>query len=225
MSRPRLLDLYCCAGGASVGYHRAGFDVTGVDIEPQPDYPYEFVQADALEYLDAHGREYDAIHASPPCTEHTTLTTATSGRNDATGTRDLLCRTIDALSRYSVPWVVENVMGARMPTSVVLCGTMFGLRVYRHRRFLIGPAVLMLAVPEHPRHRIPAARSDRRAAWQRGDFMTATGDNAKCGSYMPMFSEAMGIDWIAGNGLAQAIPPAYCEFIGAQLIDALEAAV
>ena len=206
-----------------MGYARAGFEVVGVDIAPQPDYPFAFHQCDALEYLTAHGHEFDAIHASPPCTEHTTLTRATEGRDDPTGTRDLLGATINALRAYDVPWVVENVMGADMPTSIVLCGTMFGLRVYRHRRFLIGPAVTMLSVPPHPKHRRRAARGDRRNAWDRGEFMTVTGDNAKCRTYLPMFGEAMGIDWITGDGMAQAIPPAFTQYIGAQLIEALEA--
>ena len=226
--RPRLLDLFCGAGGAGMGYHRAGFDVVGVDIADQMDYPFEFHRADALEYLAEHGDEFDAIHASPPCTEHSTLTRATAGRNDKTGTADLLARTIGVLETDPRPWVVENVMGARMPTDIVLCGNMFGLRVYRHRRFTIGTAVPLLSVPPHPRHKVKASRGGdgmtRREAWAAGQNMTVTGDASKCGAFKGIFGEALGIDWIKGDGIALAIPPAYTEYIGRQLIEALERA-
>lgn len=227
--RPRMLDLFCGPGGAGTGYYRAGFDVVGVDKEPQPDYPFEFHQADALEYLAAHGHEFDAVHASPPCTEHSTLTRADADRHDPTGTADLLPRTLAALAELPHgAWVVENVMGARMPTDIVLCGAMFGLRVYRHRRFTIGPAVPLLSVPPHPRHRRRASRGGdgmtRREAWAAGQFMTVTGDASKCGAFKPIFGQAMGIDWIAGDGISLAIPPAYTEYIGGQLIEALERA-
>ena len=216
MTRPRLLDLYCAAGGASVGYHRAGFDVTGVDINPQPDYPYQFHQGDALTYLAKHGQDFDAIHASPPCTEHTALTT---NRPDTTGTAHLLHDTINAL--VEVPhgmWVVENVMGATMPTDLVLCGNMFRLRVYRHRRFTIGPGLPLILTPEHPPHRVPAARHQRQQAWDQGMHMTVVGKYGP-GAHQAKMSEAMGIDWIKDETLAQAIPPAYTQFIGEQLID------
>ncbi|WP_216916371.1 hypothetical protein [Nocardia noduli] len=135
MSRPRLLDLYCCAGGASMGYHLAGFEVVGVDIDPQPRYPFEFHRADALEFLAEHGHEYDAITASPPCHDHTPL----KSRAGENGTGWLLHATLAALAAQRAPWIVENVMGADMRADIVLCGTMFGLRVYRHRKFAIDP--------------------------------------------------------------------------------------
>lgn len=111
MIGPRLLDLFCGAGGAGMGYHRAGFDVVGVDINPQPDYPFTFHQADALEFLAEHGHEYDAIHASPPCQDHSTLRSRTVDH----GTAHLLADALDALDALGSPYVVENVMGAKMP--------------------------------------------------------------------------------------------------------------
>jgi DNA (cytosine-5)-methyltransferase 1 len=208
-----------------MGYARAGFEVVGVDIEPQPDYPFEFVQGDALEYLAEHGDEFDAIHASPPCTEHTTLTRGIAGRDDPTGTADLLGRTLDALA--DTPhgmWAVENVMGARMPTDMVLCGNMFGIRTYRHRRFSIGPGLLMLNVPPHPRHTVPAARKQRQAAWDDGWNLTVTGNATKAGRiHHAILAEALGVDWITGDGLNLMIPPAYTQFIGRQMLEELAA--
>jgi DNA (cytosine-5)-methyltransferase 1 len=225
VSRPRLLDLFCGPGGAGVGYHRAGWEVTGVDLDPQPDYPFTFVQGDALDYLADHGHAYDAVHASPPCTEHTSLTRSTAGRGDRTGTAGLLPATLAALE--SLPhglWVVENVMGARMPTDLILCGSMFGLRTYRHRRFTIGPGVPMLSVPDHPKHRVLSTRGQagikRTEAWDQGWNFTVTGNDAKMSrKYRPMMEQALGIDWIKGDGLALAIPPAYAQYLGALLLD------
>lgn len=127
--RPKLLDLFCCAGGAGMGYHRAGFDVTGVDIAPQPNYPFDFHQADALEFLAAHGHEFDAVHASPPCQAYSTGVVSRSSKWNHTKGKDeaaLIGATHDLMSSLDVPWVIENVMGARshMPEPwFVLCGS------------------------------------------------------------------------------------------------------
>lgn len=211
--RPRLLDLYCKAGGASKGYHLAGFDVVGVDIEDQPNYPFEFHRADALEFLAAHGHEFDAIAASPPCHDHTTL----SSRAGVNGSGWLLDATLEALAGQPRPWIVENVMGARMRADVVLCGSMFGLRTYRHRKFAIDPRVPWLPpVPWHPVHRVRTSTKDRRAGFAAGMNVSITGD---VGSWVG--PACMGIDWMTGNELAQAIPPAYTEHLGRHLIDML----
>jgi DNA (cytosine-5)-methyltransferase 1 len=191
-----------------MGYHRAGWQVTGVDITPQPRYPFEFIQADALDYLLAHGHEYDAIHASPPCQDHSTL----SSRTESHETKHLLGATIDALEALGRPYVVENVMGARMPTDLVLCGSMFGLRVYRHRRFLIRHDGLLHA-PTHPRHVVKTSTKKRRRDWEAGMNISVTGDIGTS-----IGGPAMGIDWMNGRELSQAIPPAYTEFIGLQLL-------
>ena len=211
MSRPTLLDLYCGAGGAAMGYFRAGFDVTGVDISPQPRYAGDtFHQADALAYLAEHGREYDAIHASPPCQAYTPLK-AVCGGNEYP---DLVAATRAALEATGVPYVIENVIQAPIRRDVVLCGATFGLRVYRHRAF--ESSVLLLA-PPHQKHVAPTAWGrDRKRRYLLGDhFLSITGD---VGRYA---GEAMEIDWMNGNELSQAIPPAYTEWVGRHLREAI----
>lgn len=128
--RPRLLDLFCCAGGAGMGYHRAGFDVVGVDIAPQKNYPFEFHQADAMTYpLDG----FDAIHASPPCQAYSIA--SQSRRNEGHEYLDLLAPTRDRLVASGLPWIIENVPGAPMRADYVLCGCMFGLMSLRRERW------------------------------------------------------------------------------------------
>jgi DNA (cytosine-5)-methyltransferase 1 len=189
-----------------MGYFRAGFDVVGVDIAPQKRYPFEFVQGDALEFVAAHGHEFDAIHASPPCQAYTPLK-ATTGKTYP----DLLAATRDAIAVIGVPWVIENVPGAPIHSGVMLCGAMFGLRVYRHRWF---ETSMLLMQPPHARHTVKATGTQRarKAHYEAGGFITITGD---VGTYC---GDAMGIDWMTGNELSQAIPPAYTEWIGAQLL-------
>lgn len=213
MSRPRLLDLFCCAGGAGEGYARAGFDVTGVDINPQPRYPRRFIQADAIHYLLEHWREFDVVHASPPCQAYSPLNALPSTK-DAADHPDLVGPTRAALELTGLPYVIENVMAAPLikERSIVLCGGMFGLRTYRHRRFESNATLLS---PEHPRHVIRTATKRRRELWAQGWHVSITGD---VGTYVG--PEAMGVDWMNGNELSEAIPPAYTELIGQQLVDA-----
>lgn len=208
--RPRLLDLFCGQGGAGMGYHRAGFDVTGVDIAPQPRYPFHFVRGDALDYLAAHGHEYAAFHASPPCQAYSPLNARCGYRH----TVDLLPPTRAALLALGRPWVIENVPGAPFRYYVMLCGGMFGLRTYRHRRFESSWYVLQ---PEHPAHVVRTSTRKRRADWDAGLHVSVTGN---VGVYVGR--EAMGIDWMTGAGLSQAIPPAYTEWIGRRLMAVLE---
>lgn len=203
----RILDLFCGAGGAGMGYHRAGFEVVGVDVSAQPNYPFEFVQADAMTF-DLRG--FDAIHASPPCQRYTQLGT----REDLSHYPDLVDATRERLEAAGVPWVIENVPGSPLRKPVTLCGAMFGLRAYRHRLF---EASKSLTVPPHPKHAVRVNRrgENRREHWANGGFITITGDvGTYCGP------EAMGIDWMTGNELSQAIPPAYTEWIGRQLVSA-----
>jgi DNA (cytosine-5)-methyltransferase 1 len=208
MSRPRLLDLFCGAGGAAMGYHRAGFDVTGVDIRPQPRYPFAFVQADALDYCREHGRAFDVIHASPPCQAYSPLRALNPGIEYP----DLLPITRATLCSSGVPWVIENVMSAPLG-GVVLCGGMFGLRTYRHRRF---ESSAFLWRPDHPRHRVRTSTRTRRSDWDAGLHVSVTGD---VGVYVGL--QALGIDWMTGAELSQAVPPAYTEYLGRQLLHVL----
>lgn len=214
MARPRLLDLFCGAGGAGTGYHRAGFDVVGVDIEPQQRYPFDFQQADALEYIlelagYANGL-YDAIHASPPCQKYSKLFTTMEHKRNSHP--DLVAPVRELLEKTGLPYVIENVYGAPLNRgSVMLCGGMFGLRTYRHRWFECSE---FLWCPEHPRHAIKSDKGSRRKEYfLSGGFISVVGN---VGSYCG--PAAMGIDWMTGEELSQAIPPAYTEWIGKQLM-------
>jgi hypothetical protein len=219
MRKPRLLDLYSCAGGAGYGYHLAGFDVVGVDINPQPNYPFEHHVADAVEYLLEHGREFDAIHASPPCQAHTTLTKGNVRRGIGLDHVDLIPATREALEAIGRPYVIENVTSAPVRPDVTLCGLMFGLNVFRHRLFELGGWGMLQ--PHHPTH-----RGHRVAGWRHGkrydgDMVAVYGDGGGKGS-VPDWQAAMGIDWTTERSeIAEAIPPAYTAFIGAQLINQL----
>nr|BFE55661.1 hypothetical protein GCM10020063_001870 [Dactylosporangium thailandense] len=200
----RLLDLYCCAGGAGMGYHLAGFDVVGVDINPQPRYPFEFQQADAVELLTAHGHEFDAVHASPPC-QAFTLAQRIQGRAHP----DLIAPTRAALIASGRPWIIENVEGAPLHDPIVLCGAMFsGLSVYRHRLF---ETSFEVDQPRHPVHVAPLRKMGRPP--QHGDFMHVVGNF----SGVAQARQAMGISWMVRNELSEAIPPAYTTWIGQQL--------
>lgn len=211
-ARPRLLDLFCGAGGATRGYQLAGFHVTGVDRRPQPRYCGDsFVQAEALAFVAAHGREYDAIHASPPCQHYTVLRALHPERAHP----DLIAATRAALIESGRPWVMENVPGAPLVAPIMLCGTMFGLKVYRHRLF---ECTFFLLTPPHAPHRDHTPRSPGKIS-PRG-FIGVYGG----GGNTPYRRWAMGIDWMTRDELSQAIPPSYCEFIGRQLMRALEVA-
>lgn len=211
MSRPRLLDLFCGGGGCSVGYSRAGFDVVGVDINQQPNYPFDFIQADATTYpLDG----FDVIAASPPCQDHSPLRSR-AGLHD---TGWMLQHTLDRLADQPAPWVVENVAGASIRADLTLCGSMFGLRVYRHRKFTLDPRLgLLIAEPNHPKHVRRTSTKKRRRDFDAGLNISVTGDVESW-----VGPACMGIDWMNGRELSQAIPPAYTEYIGNQLIDYLE---
>lgn len=218
-ARPRLLDLFCCQGGAAMGYHRAGFDVVGVDIEPQPRYPFEFHQADALEYLAEHGNEFDAIHASPPCQGYSPLKNAPN--RDMGNYQKLIEPVRAALQATGKPYVIENVPQAPLHNALALCGTMFGLNLHKHRAFEIDP----------PAYFAPAAgcRYDKKvkAKGQGKRLAVWVNDPEKMATVAGhMFSmavgrSAMGIEWMTRDGLAEAIPPAYTEYIGKHLLNTL----
>lgn len=214
--RPRLLDLFCGAGGAGVGYHRAGFDVTGVDIEPQPNYPYEFVQGDAISFLALHGAEFDVIHTSPPCQWSCNLT---KGTNKGKTTHvNLIPATRALLALYDVPTVIENVQGSDLRRDLTLCGEMFGLGVIRHRYFEVSGAAV--EQPAHIKHRGRVA-GYRHGVKYDGPYLAVYGSGGDKGTVAER-QVAMGIDWMTKpRELAESIPPAYTELIGAQLLAAM----
>jgi DNA (cytosine-5)-methyltransferase 1 len=220
----RLFDAFSGAGGAAEGYRRAGCYVVGCDIVPQPRYAgHEFHQADALALLaDADFMaQFDAVHASPVCHDWSRLASIT-GQN---GTAELLTATLDLLRRQRLPWVVENVVGAPLPHQddlfgrygVELCGSMFGLKVLRHRLF---EASFPITAPPHGSHvgefYAPAGHGDPN--WKRREAIPHLSGKG----YADRCREAMGIDWMNRDELARAIPPAYTEHIGRQLLAHIE---
>jgi C-5 cytosine-specific DNA methylase len=212
--KPRLLDLFCGAGGAGVGYSNAGFEVVGVDIDPQPRYPFTFIQADALTLGARFIGSFDAVHASPPCQAYSDL----AKRNgNARKWPRLIGPVREILIRSGLPYVIENVDGAPLINPVVLCGTMFpGLRVLRHRLF---EANLVILAPPHKKH--PKVHTfDRRKShygktdeWK--DFVQVTG-GGNC--TLAAAREAMGIDWMTKDEINESIPPAYAQCVGRQLL-------
>lgn len=248
--KPRLLDLFCGAGGAGMGYRLAGFNVTGVDNRPQKRYPLEFICADALEYLRECGHSFDVIHASPPCQGNTHLRSMWPDREY----EDLIPATRDLLLALGKPYVIENVEGAILRFPARLCGTSFGLgtgdaELRRHRLFetnwpllcppcahgarfqsisvngignaLRGRAVISIFGGGGADRRYSKPSTDKRPACVTGNGHTG-GRITRTGRRL--FSteecrEAMGIDWMTGVELSQAIPPAYTRYIGEQLME------
>lgn len=220
--KPRLLDLFCKAGGAGYGYHKAGFEVVGVDIEPQPNYPFEFIQADALTFpLDG----FDIIHASPPCQAFSAMT---KGRWQDREHPDLIEPVRQRLIASGKPYIIENVPGAPLIWPIMLCGTMFnrqteeGSQLRRHRLFECsfpvreglrcnhnnGSAIGVYGGGQHPQRRRPATIGvwGKSGGYSTRDNLHHYGTDAR--------REVMGIDWMSGSELSQAIPPCYTEFIG-----------
>ena len=211
-ARPRLLDLFCGAGGAAMGYHRAGFDVVGVEIDPKHSrrYPFDCWTGDALEYLRdrcwLRKQGFVAIHASPPCQRFSAMSACRPGL--AGEYEDLIEPTRFLLLRTGLPYVIENVPGAPLRDPIVLCGQMFGLELYRHRLF---ETSFEFWQPKHPPHPLPASRAGH---WTPGTVMSVAGHVAP----IAKAREVMGIDWTTREELAEAIPPAYTEFVGCYLM-------
>jgi len=187
-----------------MGYHRAGFEVTGVDIVARPRYPFTFIQADALEYLEQHGHEYDVIHASPPCQAYS-ITKSLHGNDHP----ELVEPVRAKLKQLGKPYIIENVPGAPLKHPIVLRGNMFGLRVIRDRLFEISPFFFLS--PEV--QQVSGTTNSHRGMSTGGEYITVAGHNF----LVKEAGEAMGIDWMSQKGLSQAIPPAYTEWIGAQM--------
>jgi DNA (cytosine-5)-methyltransferase 1 len=217
--RPRLLDLFCGAGGAATGYHRAGFDVVGVDIRPQPRYPFEFVQADALDFpLDG----FDAIHASPPCQGYSVANNI-HGRND----HPLLVEPVrERLVAAGAPYVIENVPRAPLHNPTTICGLTLGLNVKRHRLFECSFPVMTYPCAGHDGDWLLVFGH---TVLERGKRIGTTPNGGGIIRRKHVGTErgreAMGIDWMTRDELSEAIPPAYTEHIGGYLMAELEARV
>jgi len=189
-----------------MGYSRAGFDVVGVDLKQQRRYPFKFHQCDALEFLREHGYRFDAIHASPPCQRYCTLTP----KNARESHPDLVAATRALLKRLGKPYVIENVEGAPLNKAATrLCGSMFGLRLRRHRRFETSFAVIGPPCAHHKELATVGVWGHPGGSSNRSGKTLASLDDWK---------EAMGIEWMTAAQLSQAIPPAYTEWIGKRLL-------
>jgi DNA (cytosine-5)-methyltransferase 1 len=213
MNRPLLLDLFCGAGGAAMGYHRAGFDVVGVDIAPQPHYPFEFHQGDAMTWpLDG----YDVIHASPPCQHFSQMSLCRPGL--AATYPDLVDPTRQLLRATGRPYVIENVVGAPLENPIQICGSGLGMTLQRHRLFESNMALMGVPCAHGQNAWNPAyghaTNRKRRRVPVIGEWRIPKA----------LQDEAMGIDWMTLTELSEAIPPAYTEFIGAQLLQHVRAA-
>jgi len=225
--KPRIADLFCGAGGAAMGLHRAGFEVVGFDIAPQPRYPFEFHQADALT-VDLSG--FDAVWASPPCQAYSIMRNLPWLREKEYPA--LILPTREMLEHWGGPYIIENVSGARHGAKGLrkrgleahglkggyLCGGMFGLPFYRHRYFETNWAWMQ---PGHPRHRTIIKRATQKMQ-QRPDGIRYGFDrhasNIGHGVGVGRARQEMGIDWMTRNELSQAIPPAYAEYLGRRLM-------
>jgi len=221
--RPRLLDLFCGAGGCSVGYERAGFDVTGVDNDPHPAYPFEFVQADALQVLGARGflAGFDVIHASPPCQAYSALGSMHDNEHP-----ELVEPVREALLEWGGTYVIENVVGSPLINPLMLCGSEFGLgatcrdgkyrQLRRHRLFESNAWLMGAGSCQH--------RGESVGVYGHGGSGLSPENRRGYQATAAEGAEAMGIDWMRHYDVVQAIPPAYTEHIGGQLIDQLREA-
>ena len=214
----KMLDLCCRVGGASMGYHRAGFDtIVGWDLEQVDDYPFDLVVGDITTITPAYLDQFDAVHISPPCQSQTALT---KGTNKGREYPNLIPFARALVTAWGGPAVIENVQGSELRRDMTLCGEMFGLAVLRHRYFEFHG--WMGEQPAHKPHRGRVA-GYRHGAWYEGPYFAVYGDGGGKGT-VAQWRDAMGIDWTWDRkNLAEAIPPAYTEFIGAQLIEAVQA--
>jgi DNA (cytosine-5)-methyltransferase 1 len=208
MSKPKLLDLFCGAGGAGMGYHRAGFEVVGVDIASQPHYPFEFHQADALEYLTEHGWEFDVIHASPPCQLFTIADNLRAAQNKKVSAINLIPQTRELLRNLGKSYIIENVPRAPLENPIILCGSSFYLDVRRHRLFEIYGFVVNPPKCQHKDQGRPIG-----IYYAMNDNIPHGGRTAR---NLMEARDAMGIQWMTWKELTQAIPPIYTEYIGRQ---------
>lgn len=223
----KLLDLFCGAGGAAMGYHRAGFEVVGVDHVAQNNYPFEFVESDVFRFLEDASypdncpdhtggyclNDFDAIHASPPCQQYSTLL-GNKPRNHP----DLYQPIRSRLEYLNIPWVIENVIGAPYSSGIVLCGSMFNLPVRRHRNFETNFLILNGYYCQHKKQGRPITVTGH------GGDKNKLAKHSWKGIYQE-WPKYMGMDWATPKEAAQGIPPAYTEYIGNMMRETLFKAI
>ena len=207
----RLLDLYCKAGGASKGYRLAGFEVVGVDIKKQKRYPYEFIQADCLELMKDMNflKSFDVITASPPCQTHSITQHLRNAQGNSTDKIDLIPQTREALIASGKPYVIENVPGAPLINPIQMCGSYFGLKVRRHRRFESNLPIVGSPCDHKNQGKPVGVYGSMRDEIPKGGHTAKSIEEAR---------EAMEIDWMIWGELIEAIPPIYTREIGMQLL-------
>jgi DNA (cytosine-5)-methyltransferase 1 len=214
LDRPAMFDGCCGGGGAAMGYYQAGWRVIGVDTEPQPNYPFEFVQGDAVHYFAANWRKFEGAHASAPCQKFSGMSACRPGL--AEEYPDLVAVFRGLFEMSGLPYVLENVPRSPLRPDLMLCGQMFGLELYRHRIF---ESNVHLWQPYHPKHVIPASKAGH---WKPGTIMSVAGHV----SPIAVARAAMGgIDWMTRDELAEAIPAQFSRFIGEQLLEHMDARV
>lgn len=209
---PRLLDLFCGAGGASMGYHRAGFDVTGLDVKHGKRYPFNYIRKSIEDVSVSMLEEFDFIHASPPCQTFSITRNLRIAQGKQTSKVDWLPFTRDLLLASGRPFVIENVPGAPLHNPITLCGSSFGLKVRRHRLFESNLPLVGSVCDHKTQGRPVGIYGSMRDEIPSGGRTAKTMDEAK---------QAMGIDWMIWGELVEAIPPAYTEYIGKQILKEL----
>ena len=205
----KLLDLFCGGGGASVGYSRAGYEVTGVDIVKKKNYPYTFIKGDVMEILKDTDflNQFDVIHASPPCQQYTAAKHLRNAQGKSSSKADLLAPVREALIAWGGIYIIENVEGAPMG-GVTLCGSAFGLGVRRHRKF----------ESNRPLETKPCNhKAQGRPIGVYGSMNDSIPNGGQTARTLKEGQDAMGIDWLGWSSLKESIPPIYTEFIAGQL--------
>ena len=220
----RALVLYCCGGGSSMGYALAGFDVTGVDIVKKRDYPFKQIKADCLEVLKDLDflQSFDFIHASPPCQAYSRAALCAWGEKSLTNHLPIVR---EYLQRSGVPYIIENVAGSPLDSPIILCGSMFGLKVRRHRLFESNLNLICDLKCNHKEQGKPIGVYGSMGDTVKGTC-SKTGKIVFGGSTANTIEEAreaMGIDWLNWGDLTQAIPPAYTKYLGNQVMRFLNA--
>jgi len=228
---PLLLDAFCGAGGAGYGYWLAGFNVVGVDIAPQPRYPFFFVQGDAIAFIEQYGGLFDAIHASPPCQEYSVTRHLRDANAEIKGytpnVQPKLIKPVrDLLVSLKRPWIIENVPQSPMPGAIQLCGSMFDLPLLRHRWFESSHLLFAPGPCRHPKgfYGVVGGKTRGYGTFTSGRFYTdAKGNRRKREGYpgKKFGEQAMGINWMTVPEMSEAVPPAYTRYIGSQLMRAV----